>query len=114
MPRYEIRDCWLEGETFNGIYLSDGAIEQAQEQLREGVELRDDWEGKEIGTVTLTQETLIVEVSDGYYPGLPAMHLTGSIEAVDDKTVTVTEIDDISYFLTDGESGARIVTGGEG
>lgn len=113
MARYEIRDCWLEGETFNGIYLSDEAIEQAEAQLREGVELRDGWEGEEIGTVTLTQEALIVETPDGY-PGLPAMHLMGSIETVDDETVTVTSIEAISYFLTDGESGARIVKGRDG
>lgn len=109
MARYEIRDCWLEGETFNGIYLSEEAIEQAEGQLRDGVTLYESWvEAEGIGTVTLTDQGLIVEVPDGY-PGLPAAKIRGSVETVDDQTMTVTGIEGISYFLTDGESGARIV-----
>lgn len=116
MGRYEIRDGWLEGETFNCIRLSVEAIEYVKEALRDGVALVAEWEsGDEVGTVRLDEDDRLIVETTREVKGLPAMGIAGTIECDGEVgRITVTDVSQVHYFMTDGESGAWLVGEGEG
>jgi len=114
MVKYKLKEKWLEKESWNNITLSDKALGDLVELLKEGIFIHSTYEDvlnntSVVGMVRLVAGELIATLPYKTEESFALYLESLNIDKLPDESSVITDIKKARYFLEEGETATTVL-----